>query len=115
MEGALVFLIVFWMALWRWRSWGMLGWFTSVYLAVRATGVILEHLDRTSAGGSPWADFPWGAATDAAIDVAFLSLGGAAIVALRGGKFEKKVSEAEIDAELARVRAEAAAREGDRK
>jgi hypothetical protein len=53
-----------------------------------------------------------GLAIDFALNVGVFAVVGAIIVALRGGKSEQRSpSEKEIDAELARIRAEAARRD----
>lgn len=110
MEGGLVTAVVLWIALWRWRSWGALAFFTLVLATIQTVFGYLSNSAAPEAAGWPWYMVLAATLVDVSVNVGIFAAVGAIIVWLRGGKFERKVSEADIDAELARVRAEAAAR-----
>jgi hypothetical protein len=109
----MVFLIVGWIALWRWRSWGLLGFYSAALALLQGFFGFQTNLAAPELAGMPWTVALLATAIDVGLFVGVFAIVGAIIVWRRGGKFEgKSPSEAEIDAELARIRAEAAARDG---
>jgi len=108
----MIFMIVGWIALWRWRSWGLLGFYSAALALLQGFFGFQSNLEAPELAGLPWTVALLATAIDVAILVGVFAIVGAIIVWRRGGKFERKApGEAEIDAELARIRAEAAARE----
>ena len=103
--------IILWIALWRWRSWNALASFSVALAAIQLFFGYVSVSAMPQTEGWPWYAVLAATSVDVALSVAIFATVGAAIVWFRGGKVEKRVSEAEIDAELARVRAEAKARE----
>lgn len=97
--------------LWFRPSWGFLGIFALGIAVLSALGSCVAILNAPEMEGAPLAVTLLTVALAVAIDVGIFAILGAIVVALRGGKIEKKVSEQELDAELARVRAEIATRE----
>lgn len=109
----MVFMIVGWIALWRWRSWGLLGFYSVSLALLQGLLGFQGNLEAPELAGLPWTAALLATAIDVGISVGVFAIVGAIIVWRRGGKFERKAPrEAEIDAELAQIRAEAAAREG---
>lgn len=107
--------IIGWIMLWFRPSWGFLIFFglcigvLSLVISLLMLGGVgvLSAVPIGELATALGADFAWNVGVFVAI--------GAIIVALRGGKLEKRApNEKEIDAELARIRAEAAAREQGR-
>jgi len=98
--------------LWFRPSWGFLGIFACGIGILSALIGYLGVANSPEAAGQPFPVLLAATAIGVAIDVGLFSILGAIVVAIRGGKIEKRVSDKEIDAELARVRAEIAAREG---
>lgn len=106
----MIIAIVLWIALWRFRSWSFLFGFTAVLAVLLGVIGYFNNAASPEAAGLPWIAILIATLIDVALNVGIFFVVGAAIVHFRGGKIEKKVSESEIDAELARIRAEAAAR-----
>lgn len=107
----MIFAIVFWIALWRFRSWSFLFAFAAVLAVLVGVTAYFGNAAAPELAGLPWFAVLIATLIDVALNVGIFAAVGAAIVHFRGGKLEKKVSESEIDAELARVRADAAARD----
>ncbi|MGD9814651.1 MAG: hypothetical protein AB7Q23_14270 [Hyphomonadaceae bacterium] len=105
--------IIGWIMLWFRPSWGFLIFFGL------CIGVLSLVISVFMLGGMgifelvPLSEIIVALGTDFLLNVGVFVVIGAIIVVVRGGKLEKRApSDREIDAELARIRAEAAAREG---
>ncbi|MGE0044188.1 MAG: hypothetical protein AB7J28_08010 [Hyphomonadaceae bacterium] len=105
-------LIIGWVMLWFRASWGLLGFFSFCLAVLSGLLNYFRTANHPDAEGLPFEVVLIASAIDTAIGVAIFAAVGAIIVAVRGGKIERRSpTDAEIDAELARIRAEAAARE----
>lgn len=96
--------------LWFRPSWGFLGIFALGLAVLRALISYFAVSALPDFAGQPLL-IAFAIAVDVAINVGIFAVLGAIVVAIRGGKIERNPSEKEIDAELARFRAEAAARD----